>query len=503
MSRRFEPSETIDRICRAARPAAARARARGGAAEAARSGGAARPPRRAPAASDRGPARPARAPADARGDDRLELRPARPRRRRRSSRRLAVFAGSFSLDAAEDASPSADLDGLERLVDASLMKPTGESRFLLLETIREFAGSRLGDDGAGSGRAAPRRVLPRARGAARAGADRARRAGRARAARRGPREPACRARLRSELADELVRLTTALWRFWLVRGHFHEAQTRIETGARARARRRAPRRRPLPVRRDPDLARDRASRASRPASRRSSCYRAAGQPARRGPGADGARALDRRPRRVGAGARATTREAIELSRELGDELGVAGVLGDLAGLLVREGKAEEALPIAAESVEVQRRLGFEQGMTVVPDDAGLRVPDDRRPRAGAGAAGREHASRPSRRLPARARLLPERPRLARLRDGTSSTARRRPSRRPSGCARDIGIDHDPDDALIAPVRAALEAKLGVPLDGSAVGGARPRRGRRGSDRGRRARTQVRTVGPRALRAGLL
>ena len=76
--------------------------------------------------------------------------------------RLAVFAGAFALEAAERVA-GADLDLLERLVDASLMKPIGESRFLLLETIREFAGSRLERRGAGRGRRAARRVLPRAR----------------------------------------------------------------------------------------------------------------------------------------------------------------------------------------------------------------------------------------------------------------------------------------------------------------------------------------------------
>ena len=54
-----------------------------------------------------------------------------------------------------------------------------------------------------------------------------------------------------------------------------------------------------------------------------------------------------------------------LCREVGEELDVAGVLGDLAGLLLHVGKADEALPMAAESVEVQRRLGFEQGASVV------------------------------------------------------------------------------------------------------------------------------------------
>jgi predicted ATPase/class 3 adenylate cyclase len=56
--------------------------------------------------------------------------------------RLAVFAGTFPVAAAEDVA-RADLDGLEALVDASLLKPIGDDRFLMLETIREYAAEKL------------------------------------------------------------------------------------------------------------------------------------------------------------------------------------------------------------------------------------------------------------------------------------------------------------------------------------------------------------------------
>jgi len=56
--------------------------------------------------------------------------------------RLSVFAGSFPLAAAEEVC-GADLDGLAGLVDSSLLKPIGDDRFLLLETIREYALERL------------------------------------------------------------------------------------------------------------------------------------------------------------------------------------------------------------------------------------------------------------------------------------------------------------------------------------------------------------------------
>jgi len=56
-------------------------------------------------------------------------------------RQLAVFRGGFALDAAE-AVAAADLDEVESLVDQSLLKAV-DDRFLMLETIREFATEQL------------------------------------------------------------------------------------------------------------------------------------------------------------------------------------------------------------------------------------------------------------------------------------------------------------------------------------------------------------------------
>src|SRR4051812_27401034 len=56
--------------------------------------------------------------------------------------RLGVFAGAFSFTAAEEVA-GADLDDLEALVDSSLVKPIGDDRFLMLETIREYAAEKL------------------------------------------------------------------------------------------------------------------------------------------------------------------------------------------------------------------------------------------------------------------------------------------------------------------------------------------------------------------------
>ena len=61
-------------------------------------------------------------------------------------RRLSVFRGSFTLDAAE-AITGADLDQLAALLDHSLLKALGDERFFLLETLREFARERLDEAG--------------------------------------------------------------------------------------------------------------------------------------------------------------------------------------------------------------------------------------------------------------------------------------------------------------------------------------------------------------------
>jgi predicted ATPase len=63
---------------------------------------------------------------------------------RRLFARLAVFAGGYTLEAAEEV-VGAKLDTLEALVDKSLVGHTGE-RFWMLETIREYALERLAAD---------------------------------------------------------------------------------------------------------------------------------------------------------------------------------------------------------------------------------------------------------------------------------------------------------------------------------------------------------------------
>jgi tetratricopeptide (TPR) repeat protein len=56
--------------------------------------------------------------------------------------RLSAFRGTFSVEAA-DVVCGADVDGLQALLEFSLLKQSGSDRLLILETIREFAAERL------------------------------------------------------------------------------------------------------------------------------------------------------------------------------------------------------------------------------------------------------------------------------------------------------------------------------------------------------------------------
>jgi predicted ATPase len=65
---------------------------------------------------------------------------------RRLLARLAVFAGGFPMESAESVC-DAKLDELSALVDFSLLRPIGDDRLLMLETIREYGLERLAQSG--------------------------------------------------------------------------------------------------------------------------------------------------------------------------------------------------------------------------------------------------------------------------------------------------------------------------------------------------------------------
>jgi predicted ATPase/class 3 adenylate cyclase len=147
---------------------------------------------------------------------------------------LAVFAGSFALDATE-AVCSAELDVLQSLVDQSLLRHGEDGRFFMLATIKEFALEKLRDlpDAASLSRRHDDYFL----GVAEALDARERHS--------GMRELTSQSLLRFEQelpnfraalagmvergrSEGALRLGAALWRFWLNRAQFHDAAEWLE-----------------------------------------------------------------------------------------------------------------------------------------------------------------------------------------------------------------------------------------------------------------------------------
>jgi predicted ATPase/class 3 adenylate cyclase len=148
--------------------------------------------------------------------------------------RLAVFPGSFQLEAAE-AICAADLDVLQSLVDKSLLRHTEAGRFFMLATIREFAllSTSQSSDDVSVRRRHRNYFLELAEGF------------KARARAAEPRElsvpsferleeelPNLRAALagffEDEQPDEVLRLGAALSRFWLEGAHYRDALQWLE-----------------------------------------------------------------------------------------------------------------------------------------------------------------------------------------------------------------------------------------------------------------------------------
>jgi predicted ATPase/DNA-binding SARP family transcriptional activator len=160
-----------------------------------------------------------------------------PEPARRLLEQLSVFRGGWTLEAAEAVCPDENvLDGLAALSDRSLVVAAfdgrGDSRYRMLESVREFAAGRLRDD--------PERNAVRTRHLAWALSL----AGEAEEPLRGgPEQAAWLARLEAEhdnlragldRAPRLGRLEDGLtlagrvWRFWEARAHLREGRRRAE-----------------------------------------------------------------------------------------------------------------------------------------------------------------------------------------------------------------------------------------------------------------------------------
>jgi predicted ATPase len=150
--------------------------------------------------------------------------------------RVAVFGGSFSVEAAETVA-EVDLDGLASLVDKSLLRETGQGRFFMLETLKEYAAEKLRERGEANGfrsrhadwaLALAEEAEPHLEGRAEQTVwlDRL--------------EPerdnlrTASATLRElDRADDALRLATALWRLWFMRGPISEGRHLVEAALAA------------------------------------------------------------------------------------------------------------------------------------------------------------------------------------------------------------------------------------------------------------------------------
>jgi len=278
-------------------------------------------------------------------------------RERRFFNRLSVFAGGWTLEAAEEITkdeggrmkdeggigssfilhPSDVLDLLDQLVNKSLVVASdvgAETRYRLLETIRQYAREKLLEsDEAGATR---HRHLEYFMQLARPGDDDGPNAELATLDRMEREHDNLRAALAwslaetSELADEGLRLAAALGYFWFVRGYLHEGREWLEKS----------------------LARTPVQAQSRP------------------------KALIRVGRLAWQQgdypvARARTEEGTALWRERGDKTGLADgvhILGHVAFDQRQNSVAREAF---TESLELYRGLADQNHVAVLTGDLGL------------------------------------------------------------------------------------------------------------------------------------
>ncbi len=233
--------------------------------------------------------------------------------------RLAVFAGSFDVNAAETVC-EVELDTLQALVERSLIRRWGSGRFGMLDTIQEYARERLESSGE-SGNVEQRHAgffLARAETAARelGLGDQAAWFDRLEADHDNLRAALAWFRQSRKAALEL-RLAASLYEFWLVRGHYGEGRAALEHALLVNAG-------------QPTRLRSEALLAASSLAWRQGDY---------------------------AASRTLVDELLALNRELGDQAGVARALSFLGVFAQREADYERARSLYQESSTLSRGLG--------------------------------------------------------------------------------------------------------------------------------------------------
>ncbi|HEY2936523.1 MAG TPA: tetratricopeptide repeat protein [Gaiellaceae bacterium] len=251
---------------------------------------------------------------------------------RKAFARLGVFAGGWALEAAEQVCGTT-LETLSGLVEKSLVRAESDGRFVMLETIREYALERLVESGEEAELRDQHagfflRVAEEA-GPELSGPEQSRWLGLLEAEHPNLRAAADRFGEIGAVDDEL-RLVSLLWRFWRVRGHLGEGRARLERaigrGASARA----------------DL--------------RAEALYAAGCLADAQGDHDGAASL--------------TDRSLALARELGETRLVAASLNVLGSLAVDEGRHADAFAQLQESADLFRELEDARSVAVALQSLG-------------------------------------------------------------------------------------------------------------------------------------
>jgi predicted ATPase/DNA-binding XRE family transcriptional regulator len=237
-------------------------------------------------------------------------------------RRLTVFAGGWTLEAAE-AVADADLDLLASLVDKSLVTATpavdGAVRYRILETLREYGHERLGEHA--EAEAIHRRHAEYFLELAERVAPELIRPDQALWLRRLEMEhDNFRAALgwldQSGDVEGSWRLGAALWRFWEVRGYLSEGRERLAALV---------------------------ARGSKRTAARAAALNGAGVLANQ---------LGDFP-----AARAWLEESLGIRRELDDQPGIAAVLNNLGNMASVQGDDAAARRLLGESIAIKRELG--------------------------------------------------------------------------------------------------------------------------------------------------
>lgn len=265
-------------------------------------------------------------------------------------RRMTVFSGGASLEAAEVVVEAGNtvgdevaapldldiLDGIEALLDQSLLQqqdtPTGEPRFRVLETMREFGQEALRETGEWDAvcQAHAKFYLELAEEAAPnlTGPDLGVWLGRLEVEHDNLRAAVSWAVEKGE-ADVALRLTVALWRFWVSTGFMNEGRRRLESAL--------------------------ALPGAEPQAKASALH-----------------ALGTVTYELGqtATARPLLSEALEIWRQLDDHQGMATILTSLGWLAVEHNDHGDARRLSDEGFELHSRNGDQRGMALALNNLG-------------------------------------------------------------------------------------------------------------------------------------